>query len=96
MTNTDRVTAMLQLLSTLRGGPMPDLGRLQGLTDEERAQAEALWAAELEVTQPMDRAFVARMAYLAKHAPGLTVGEAIEALTDDELAAFNATTEADL
>ena len=94
---TDRVAAALELLSVMDGGSAPAPERLAGLTAEELRDAESLFAAGIDASRNERALQVVRMAYLVKHAPpGLSVKQALAALTDAQLAEFLALTEEDL
>jgi hypothetical protein len=91
-----RVAAALKLLGTMRGGAMPSLDEIAGLTPEERHRAESLFAADLQMSAPMDDARMRMLVYLVKNTPAdLPVPEQIRALSPEQLDELNRLGEVD-
>lgn len=87
-----RVDVALKVLGMLRGGDAPseeELRAARGLTGDELARAQELWAVGVELAEPLDRAYAARLVYVAEHFPGLTMGEAWEAMTEEQRQAYD-------
>lgn len=80
-----RVELALKLLGTIRGGEdlsEADMSDLRGLNRAELARAEELWAEGIELARSHNDMTAARMAYLLRNFPGMTVGEAEDAMTE--------------
>jgi len=89
----DRVQAALELLEVMNGGAIPAPERLKGVTADEIADAESLFAIDLDASLPGRRQYAARMAFLVRHAPGApSIANALDLLTAEQLADFEAIT----
>jgi len=87
-----RVDVALKLLGMIRGGDAPseeDLRAARGLTGDELARAQHLWAEGVELAGPLDKAYAARLIYVAEHFPGLTMGQALGAMTEAQRQAYD-------
>ncbi|WP_155892967.1 hypothetical protein [Intrasporangium chromatireducens] len=97
--SADRVSIALKALGVIRGGePLTrdELEGLKGLTAEERARAESLWAEGILAGEPEERLRVARLAWLLRTRPSMSAYEALASLSEEEWAEYLAINGKDL
>lgn len=98
MDDVDRQVRLLRFVGDLVHGHVADLpADLRDVTSEELNTAELLYFQGQEAEAPMQAEQVAKLRFLAQHAPGAaTIREAVGQLTPAELEAFRAITADDL